>query len=40
MEILGKEMFTVTYELSTPIVTVQNRNQKHLEKKKKGNAPK
>ena len=35
MEILGKEMFTVTYELSTPIVTVQNRNQKHLEKKKK-----
>ena len=27
-------MFTVTYELSTPIVTVQKRNQKHLKKKK------
>ena len=33
MEILGKKMFTVTYELSTPIVTVQKRNQKHLKKK-------
>ena len=35
MEILGKEMFTVTYELSTPIVTVQNWNKKNLKKKKK-----
>ena len=35
MEILGKEMFTVTYELSTPIETIKNRNKKKLKKKKK-----